>query len=419
MIPLSPSAPRVKARLMPTRESRKKRPPRNRIVGIPMVTTERPPRSRNTASAEGRGAGLVRGLSARGSRGEGRLVEGEHRLHGVGHVVLKAPRIQVLEVVQGRVVSSDVTDEREVQARDSEPAPDGEVGVVGHPPIHLHGDRARARARDDIGQGLHEGGVAWPRLEHPTRPARPSGLQVDHRADIRGPGVMLRERRRPQQARLLCVIDEEDHVAPRPAPCLEGPRDLQEGSDPGEVITDAGPGPHRVVVRHAQDGGARGPLLRPVPGRRVRMFFVDPARLQSPTTVTRSETSGVKPIRRHSSRMRSRQRAFAAVPTGRGCGAAPPSSRAMRSRRAPARPPDATSAGASSGSAGGGAPSQTAVAPAVSQIRSAPHARKPSVRSRPRSLCQFVHTPESATQPPASHPRPGADPPIGRLGCAH
>ena len=198
---------------------------------------------------------------------EWRRREPADRVESVGAVMLqRAPR-QVRDVVEWGVVRGHSTDEGEVQARHAALPPHRVIGVVGHAPVDLDGGRGRARSAGLAREALHRPAVPRPGLEHAARSRIAASFQVDHRADARAEGMVLGEELGAEQALLLAVLEQEDDVSLERRSRGQRARHLEPRRDAREVVLDAGPREHRVVVGHAEDRVAPEPPRRvPSPG---------------------------------------------------------------------------------------------------------------------------------------------------------
>ena len=107
----------------------------------------------------------------------------------------------------------------------------------------------------------HQQAVARARLVHEHRRRRARAVEVQHDAHPVGPRVLAQEGARPEQAALLSVGEEEDHVVARPPPRGQRAGRLEQRDDAAAIVGGAGGHGHRVVVGHEQDG-ARGVAAR-------------------------------------------------------------------------------------------------------------------------------------------------------------
>jgi hypothetical protein len=159
-----------------------------------------------------------------------------------------AGRVEVPDVVDGRVVAGDAVADGEVQARDAGVLEHGEVGAVAEAPGDLVEDGGRHGMRRGVRERLHEPSVPRAGLEHERRPAHAAGLEVEHEAQVAGPRVLRDEGLRADHADLLGVREDEDHVVARGGAAPQGPEGLEQHGHAARVVGRAGGEGDRVVV---------------------------------------------------------------------------------------------------------------------------------------------------------------------------
>ena len=115
--------------------------------------------------------------------------------------------------------------------------------------------------------------VARAGLEHLHPAGRAARLHVEDEADAPGQRVAVEEGVGAQQAGLLAVGEQDDHVAGRDAAGLDGADDLQRRGDAGRVVGGAG----RARARcRSGPSGPRPARRGRVPGRTPTRFSTSP-----------------------------------------------------------------------------------------------------------------------------------------------
>jgi hypothetical protein len=178
----------------------------------------------------------------------------------------------------------------EIKAMQAGVAEDAEVGPVRHALVDfVHQGIAHGRRRR-LQPALHQRAVAGRRFKHQQRPGIAPVLEVEHEAGLPGQRVLRREQARAQQARLLPIGDQDDHVPLQCRPGAQGADGFQQRRDGGAVVGRAKAGGGRIVVGCQQQRRPRMAAGQPrhdvvqLAGHRITLHDADPVlhlRLQS------------------------------------------------------------------------------------------------------------------------------------------
>ena len=197
-------------------------------------------------------------------------------------------------------------------------------------------------------------------FKHVHRPRIPPRVEIEHDADVLGPGILVRKDAGSKQTGFLAIAQDHDHVALDGAAGPERAETFQDGRHARRVVPRPGPGLDRVVMGREQERFLPG---GPEP-RRCATTLPTSARDRagggpgaggcSTAGASRGSSIAGSSPSAPSSAMRY-VRTFAAAGEPRGCGSC-----AIASTCRMALSAEKTSAGESAGSARGGIRDQSA-----------------------------------------------------------
>ena len=193
---------------------------------------------------------------ARGKGIEIGVGEGEDERKGVVPVMLEGAEVDVVEIVERRVVVNDAADIGEICALHAGGFEDGEVSIVGQLLVDGVADGIRGRKRKSAGEKADDPLIGGAGLKHPTGAGSAARVDIDVGADVLGPGVLIGKNVSAEKARFFAVVDEKDDRVARLGKSFQSAGNFKDGGDACAVVGSAGTGGDGVVVAGEKDGSA-------------------------------------------------------------------------------------------------------------------------------------------------------------------
>ena len=180
----------------------------------------------------------------------------------VGTMLLQTAAVEFGGIVERRVIGLPVANECKIQSGEAVLLEDGHVRIVRQVLVNLVSQRRAGYAGGGFGQFAYQFAILRAGFEHLRDAGVSSRFEIQHEAHIPGPGMLIHEGRRAQQAVFFAVGEQKDDVVLERRAGLERVQRFQQRGHSGTVVARAGSRGNGIVMRHKHHRAASAFRLR-------------------------------------------------------------------------------------------------------------------------------------------------------------